>query len=511
MTSTKITDYDINKPDNLLADLKKTLTKTTNHLSSKASEKDVGIDSGLLEPHLNGVKTVRTETTTTDNNVKPSNRSVLGSPSLVRKVMNESRIRGQSPTPKEHEIKFDKFDQSPKLTREVKFETEPVLDSIPKATTTRTYNYSKTTSTTRNATPLKTEIVEMDTTDLPAELKNAPISSDLLPQPGTKVTTTIKTYSYQIPDDTKVPENLTFKNEYYNSEKSSNTYYPDSGTPPGSKKTIYSSETRNTSKQIIPPIPDTVGPHQTKYYYKKEVNETKNNVYAPPPLPPSNNTTTWYERNETKTNDVFHPPSGITSYTQNVSQNDNLPPGTKQTYLYKKETTNTTNTLYEPPPPPEPKTEKYYKYSSTTTTTNTHNRPEREPILGPFPTDGIHQTQVDEPPKNLNQLMATFEEENVNVDEEPYVPRKEINTALATNKNAPSKNVTGAPVYYPPGKELFAKSEAQGALRAGGGFGKGSGKYEYEAESKSKKASKSGGAVVPVCLPLCCAMPCSIM
>lgn len=44
-----------------------------------------------------------------------------------------------------------------------------------------------------------------------------------------------------------------------------------------------------------------------------------------------------------------------------------------------------------------------------------------------------------------------------------------------------------------------------------GGYAKGSGKYEYEAESKSKSASKSGAAVVPVCLPLCCAMPCSIM
>lgn len=120
----------------------------------------------------------------------------------------------------------------------------------------------------------------------------------------------------------------------------------------------------------------------------------------------------------------------------------------------------------------------------------------------------------------------------MHVDDEPYVPRKEVNTALAT------KNVAGPPVYYPPGKELFAKSEAQAALRARvstrsisqandwqilrvifvnifilfqGGYGKGSGKYEYEAESKGKTASKSGAAVVPVCLPLCCAMPCSIM
>lgn len=61
----------------------------------------------------------------------------------------------------------------------------------------------------------------------------------------------------------------------------------------------------------------------------------------------------------------------------------------------------------------------------------------------------------------------------VRADDEPYVPRKEVNTALATNKNipiaepkAPTKNIAGPPVYYPPGQELFAKSQAQAAWRA---------------------------------------------
>lgn len=47
--------------------------------------------------------------------------------------------------------------------------------------------------------------------------------------------------------------------------------------------------------------------------------------------------------------------------------------------------------------------------------------------------------------------------------------------------------------------------------RIQGGYAKGSGAYEYEAMSKEKSSSKSGAAVVPVCLPLCCAMPCTIM
>ncbi|KAF3423665.1 hypothetical protein E2986_08501 [Frieseomelitta varia] len=44
-----------------------------------------------------------------------------------------------------------------------------------------------------------------------------------------------------------------------------------------------------------------------------------------------------------------------------------------------------------------------------------------------------------------------------------------------------------------------------------GGWQKAKAKYEYEASGKSKSKSSSGKAVVPVCLPLCCALPCVIM
>lgn len=78
--------------------------------------------------------------------------------------------------------------------------------------------------------------------------------------------------------------------------------------------------------------------------------------------------------------------------------------------MYKKETSNTTNTMYEPEPivqpQPPPITNKYYKYSSQSTT----NRTEREPLITPFPTDGIQPTQVDGTPKHLNQLLAEFDD-----------------------------------------------------------------------------------------------------
>lgn len=370
------------------------------------------------------------------------------SPSLVSSITKETRTGPRSRSPNYQHVESQ-------ITRDVKYDPEPVLDTTPNSATTCAYNYSKTSSSTRKVLPCNTEIVEMDTGDLPAELKDVPISKDLLPGPGTKVTTTvnsplyliiftillnyfffliqIKTYTYEIPNDTQVPtnRNFTFKNEYYNSANSSNTHYPDGDVPPPlppqTTTTVYSNESNasNRTENIFPPKPDTLGPNQT-YYYKKEVNETKNNVYGRPrsPPPPVNTTSSLYERNITDTRNVYHPPGGIPVYP-----NANLPPhqpGTKQTYLYKKETTNTTNTVYEPPtekeypppsrfvespPPPEPTTNKYYKYSSQTTTTKKHGRPEQEPLLAPFPTGDLDQpTQVDSPPKNLGQLLASFDE-----------------------------------------------------------------------------------------------------
>lgn len=118
--------------------------------------------------------------------IKPVNRELkFDSPSLVSSV----RQRSRSPN-------FQNNVETQINTRDVKYDTEPVLDTTPNSTMSRSYNYSKTSS--RNATPYNTEIVEMDTTDLPAELKDVPISSDLLPGPGTKVTTTVHHFKHSI-------------------------------------------------------------------------------------------------------------------------------------------------------------------------------------------------------------------------------------------------------------------------------------------------------------------------
>lgn len=123
--------------------------------------------------------------------------------------------------------------------------------------------------------------------------------------------------------------------------------------------------------------------------------------------------------------------------------------------------------------------------------------------------------------------------------------KKEVDFIPHTPPKVKSKNVAGPPVYYPPGSAEFTKKEESNVavsqssvsyeiyrvtyarvsknifpdlLRLNsnpvpnsfqGGWQKASGKYEYEASGKSK--SSKGAAVVPVCLPLCCALPCVIM
>lgn len=150
------------------------------------------------EPADRVSKTTRTVTTSRSSGAsKPNvNRELtFNSPSLVSSIARESRTQHRSRSPnttlKRHEESH--------VTRDVAYDTEPVLDTSPTSTAKRTYNYSKTSEHSRREVPYNTNIVEVETTDLPPELKDIPLSSDLLPQPGTKVTTTVRyeTFSLQ--------------------------------------------------------------------------------------------------------------------------------------------------------------------------------------------------------------------------------------------------------------------------------------------------------------------------
>lgn len=130
------------------------------------------------EPIASGTKTTCTKATTIETSAaKPSvNRELLfDSPSLVSSVMHGSRSRQRS--------------RSPNARFTNTYDSEPILDTSPNTTIRRSYNYSS--SSKKSVPSYNTDTIEVRSRDLPAELKDVPLSNDLLPGPGTKVTTTV--------------------------------------------------------------------------------------------------------------------------------------------------------------------------------------------------------------------------------------------------------------------------------------------------------------------------------
>lgn len=279
-------------------------------------------------------------------------------------------------------------------------------------TRTRTISPTPVTNTERYITETRTinnevvpipknvnynEVVRVENSTGPSALHDMQLSDDILPKPKTKVTTTVRTYTYEIPE-------------------------PDGG---------------------LHQYPDRDPPKNTAMFYKTERNERSANYYpnqSPPvntnnypPLsiqevPAPQNTTTVYKYDVTNTSSgqPQMPPGGITIY-----------PPQNQTTIYKTETINTTNKQYRSPTPnsypvdngpiihypshgypphsgyphqPAEPSVVVYKQTTTNTRNVVHPRPaEREPLLHPFPVDGPIITEVDgSPPKRVEDLMASF-------------------------------------------------------------------------------------------------------
>ncbi|KAJ8922266.1 hypothetical protein NQ315_004204 [Exocentrus adspersus] len=344
--------------------------------------------------------------------------------------------------------------------------------------------------------------------------------------------------------------------------------------PPSSNQAFYYKET-TTKNMNENGYPQPCPPRQDTYILKESstnINKTESPRNYPPPgretyiIKESHNTTV--NKNEPPFSErgypVYNPPDdrSNTTYITKEShhttnktvgppyKNGYLPNEPGKTVIYKHET-HTTNT-HGPGGPNRPKTPSdvesfdpnnppygrkpnepinvHYSYKSTNTTQNTYkggypSNDESQPLLPQkFPTDA-----PEGPPKKLDELMATIGNEppnsplnaGFNAHEQDLVQQKKIDTLKKQSaevddaqKKEPvrTKNVSGPPVYYPPGHEMFAKKEeSEAAWRAQGGYAKASGKYQYEAESKSKSKSSSGATVVPVCLPLCCGLPCVLL
>uniref|UniRef100_A0A1L8DDF7 Uncharacterized protein n=1 Tax=Nyssomyia neivai TaxID=330878 RepID=A0A1L8DDF7_9DIPT len=507
----------ISQLDSLLDDLKHEREVTLDKLDRNTKDNDA-----LIPGSSKIVKTTYTSSSNTrDGKGKPIVQRELHFETPTSNKLKSSRQEFSSSN---YESKIEKNSSSHGDVNYGSYAPEK-LGQESKTIITKSYNQSKSPVTT---------ISNVDGGTLLHEL---PVESDILPRPGTKVTTTVRTYTYEVPDSDLVGNNSTiYRNESFNrltnDTRRKRDLSPSYNTSLVTRTENTSTMSRNDGRPISP------SPPVKKMYYQQDTLETSKTrtysptrepVYVPPYVPPVEKTVTYkHDTTDTSRSIVKPPPAGW---------KPNSPPGHpgSSTYFYREETNTTTNKRYPndgyvPPPdmngypPVQPSPAVTYKYSShTTTTNNTHRLPPDEVDdgvrLAPFPTDGIENIPNNTtPPKRLDDLLASFGDSTVKhyhenqIAEKPYTLTKDslVETASPDQK-IPSKNLAGPPVYYPPG-ELFLKKEESGAAwRAQGGYARGAGKYQYEAEEKSKSKSKSGGAVVPVCLPLCCAMPCSIM
>jgi len=116
-------------------------------------------------------------------------------------------------------------------------------------------------------------------------------------------------------------------------------------------------------------------------------------------------------------------------------------------------------------------------------------------------------------------------------DDDHDYPRRQRRSPSPVRPSKQS-STPGPPVYYPPG-EVFGTTKSQsqtGSMAkplaatpvavtadqstADGGRGRAQMRREYGYKDKGRggeSESKGGAAVVPICLPLCCAAPCVIL
>lgn len=402
---------------------------------------------------------------------------------------------------------------------------------------------SKNSTLTKNySTSTRQNLLQSDDVIQSEEFKNLQLSEDILPLPGTKVTTTVRTYTYEVPTDGTINRDVVIKD-------------------------VSTHSTNNTSSQIIrgrTPIPIEPEQNSKIYSYEEHINKSSNQNYAP--SMPNTQKTVKYTATSTKYVDenVVQPPPQTTTYiTKQHQQQHNMSsphlprPGVdfSNTYYYNSSSESNNYNSYPQAPPQNPPNSIEYRVETTSKVHNVHENPPYGQGPMPMPTQNSpnnsvvtykytthtttnHQGQPvrmvqpfpvydendgpekysSQPPKHLNELLTNLNGTNTNGQTvvDGYNPKLEVETAVAKENGnkviVPSKNIAGPPVYYPPNHEMtLRRDEKSAAWRAGGGWARARGEYEYEAESKSKSKSKSGGAVVPVCLPLCCAMPCSIM
>ncbi|XP_012251619.2 mucin-2 isoform X2 [Athalia rosae] len=484
-----------------------------------------------------------------------------------------------------------------------------------------------TTIRTNKNVNVPQDVETVEYIQIPSPTAAVPIN--LAPGPNTKVTTTVKTYTYELPGSpehylpgSSLPrgvvlpgdQTITYtlprggsadKSYTYHTQKVTNTTVPGQTI---SYQVVSPDGPGNQIRYASPPPPEittkTTTHKEAKFYredqhsfpggspVQKPVNNTV--IYRTGPPPVNTESVTTVTRNEKyyqvdgqypNGDGPRSPPNGSGPYgpdyrpgtdhpdhgtntTTIIYQNQHPPTIESHTTINKSHEyyenrpypvepghpmpenqkpgppTHTTINYYTTSPPQTnpPKTNTtIYKYSNTTTTIPPNKFPDDHEVLlpKPFPITGVQLYPANAkpptpnnghgPPAQLDELMASFsdtersvladisnkeiEQQKIQKSTDASNPKQEVEFIPHTPPKVQSKNYAGPPVYYPPGSAEFTKKEEAGGamMQSSGGWQKGKAKYEYEASSKSKSKSSSGAAVVPVCLPLCCAMPCVIM
>ena len=136
------------------------------------------------------------------------------------------------------------------------------------------------------------------------------------------------------------------------------------------------------------------------------------------------------------------------------------------------------------------------------------------------------------PPKRVEELMSEFHEfDNVHSGNSPTPPmfspsqKTQQTLEIAELPDGPSVreaspppprsvNQAGPEVYYPPGAEFTRSVQATHPVGDGGSLslqGPARRERRERGERLGEGGDKQGAAVIPICLPLCCAAPCVIM
>nr|CAH7744587.1 unnamed protein product [Callosobruchus chinensis] len=257
----------------------------------------------------------------------------------------------------------------------------------------RTSTLSKKTEV-RNIHSYPLEVRETVVPDIEPEVL-AHLDPKLRPPGNTKVTTTIKTYTYEIPGSGDYPTNLSTQTQEDTSEK--HIYSPNTTITTPSKSFVYNKieNKENTTYQSPKPSYQL---RKDEYYEEKTVTDN----YRPyeKPAPPGG-----VVMKETITTRNYQP-----GYSPELA-----PPTREQTYMYN-ETTTTKNVQNGYPPASTPKKDVYMLKESSHTTKNEHYAP----------------------PPTTNR--------------ETYILKETQNTSTV-NRNEPSNlpySERGYPVYNPP-------------------------------------------------------------